>query len=65
MGGSFPKTTSAPIFTTSIPVAPGEETRVLIDGLWQAAGVTGPENGKYGLSAEIVADAIQAEPATP
>lgn len=49
-------------FYYKYPVAPGEETQVLIDGLWQAAGVTGPENGKYGLSAEIVADAIQAEP---
>ena len=44
------------------PVAPGDETPVLIDGLRQAAGVTGPENGKYGLSVEIVAEAVQAEP---
>ncbi len=45
------------------PVAPGEETPVLIDGLRQAAGVTGPENGKYALSVEILAEAVQAEPA--
>ncbi len=45
------------------PVAPGEETPILIDGLRQAAGVTGPENGKYALSVEIIADAVQAEPA--
>lgn len=45
------------------PVEAGEETPVLIDGLWQKAGVTGPENGKYALSVEVVADAVQANPA--
>lgn len=45
------------------PVAPGEKTPILIDGVRQAAGVTGPENGKYALSVEIIADAVQAEPA--
>lgn len=45
------------------PVAAGGETPVLIDGLRQAAGVTGPENGKYALSVEVVAEAVQAEPA--
>lgn len=44
------------------PVPPGKETQVLINGLRQDVGVKGPENGKYGLSAEIVAEAIQAEP---
>ena len=45
------------------PVAPGEKTPILIDGVRQAAGVTGPENGKYALPVEIIADAVQAEPA--
>ncbi len=44
------------------PVAAGEETPNLIDSLRQAPGVVGPENGKYALSVEIVADAVQAEP---
>lgn len=44
------------------PVAPGAETPILIDSLRQSAGVTGPENGKYALSAEIITDAIQANP---
>ena len=34
----------------------------LIDSLSQIPGVVGPENGKYALSVEIVADAVQAEP---
>ena len=45
------------------PVAAGEETQNLIDSLRQTPGVVGPENGKYALSVEIVADAVQAEPA--
>lgn len=45
------------------PVAAGEETPNLIDSLRQTPGVVGPENGKYALSVEIVADAVQAEPA--
>ena len=45
------------------PVAAGEETPNLIDSLSQTPGVVGPENGKYALSVEIVADAVQAEPA--
>lgn len=45
------------------PVVPGEKTPILIDGVRQAAGVIGPENGKYALSVEIIADAVQAEPA--
>lgn len=44
------------------PVAPGEETDVLIELLRQADGVTGPENGKYKLSVDILADAVQADP---
>lgn len=44
------------------PVAPGAETGVLIDSLRQIAGVTGPENGKYKLSVDILADAVQADP---
>lgn len=44
------------------PVAAGEETPYLIDSLSQIPGVVGPENGKYALSVEIVADAVQAEP---
>ena len=45
------------------PVAAGDETPNLIDSLRQTPGVVGPENGKYALSVEIVADAVQAEPA--
>lgn len=45
------------------PVAAGKETPNLIDSLSQIPGVVGPENGKYALSVEIVADAVQAEPA--
>ena len=45
------------------PVAAGDETPNLIDSLSQIPGVVGPENGKYALSVEIVADAVQAEPA--
>ena len=44
------------------PVAAGDETPNLIDSLSQIPGVVGPENGKYALSVEIVADAVQAEP---
>lgn len=44
------------------PVAAGKETPNLIDSLSQIPGVVGPENGKYALSVEIVADAVQAEP---
>ena len=44
------------------PVAPGAETGVLIDSLRQIAGVTGPENGKYKLSVDILSDAVQADP---
>lgn len=44
------------------PVAPGAETGKLIDSLRQADGVTGPENGKYKLSVDILADAVQADP---
>ena len=43
-------------------VAPEEETRNLIESLYQIAGVTGPENGKYKLSVDILADAVQANP---
>lgn len=45
------------------PVAAGDVTPNLIDSLSQIPGVVGPENGKYALSVEIVADAVQAEPA--
>ena len=47
------------------PVAPGEKTPILIsDGVRQAAGVMGPEEaGNTLLSVEIIADAVQAEPA--
>lgn len=45
------------------PVAAGEKTPNLIDSLIQIPGAVGPENGKYALSVEIVADAVQAEPA--
>ena len=45
------------------PVAAGDETPILIDSLSQIPGVVVPENGKYALSVEIVADAVQAEPA--
>lgn len=44
------------------PVAPGAETVELIDSLRQTPGVTGPENGKYKLSVDILADAVQADP---
>lgn len=44
------------------PVAPKAETDVLIELLRQADGVTGPENGKYKLSVDILADAVQADP---
>lgn len=44
------------------PVAPEEETSKLIDSLRQIAGVTGPENGKYKLSVDVLADAVQADP---
>lgn len=44
------------------PVKPGKETDVLIESLRQTAGVTGPENGKYKLSVDILADAVQADP---
>ena len=44
------------------PVAPGAETGVLIESLRQIAGVTGPENGKYKLSVDILSDAVQADP---
>ena len=44
------------------PVAPGAETGELIDSLRQIAGVTGPENGKYKLSVDVLADAVQADP---
>lgn len=46
------------------PVAAGAETPVLIDSVRLADGVTGPENGKYSLSVEVVADAVQANPAS-
>ena len=44
------------------PVAPDAETSKLIESLRQIAGVTGPENGKYKLSVDILADAVQANP---
>ena len=44
------------------PVAPDAETSKLIDSLRQIAGVTGPENGTYKLSVDILADAVQADP---
>lgn len=44
------------------PVARDAETDVLIELLRQADGVTGPENGKYKLSVDILADAVQANP---
>ena len=43
-------------------VAPEEETRNLIESLYQIADVIGPENGKYKLSVDILADAVQADP---
>lgn len=43
-------------------VAPSAETGKLIESLYQIAGVTGPENGKYKLSVDILADAVQADP---
>lgn len=44
------------------PVAPKAETGKLIESLYQIADVTGPENGKYKLSVDILADAVQADP---
>ena len=44
------------------PVARDAETDVLIELLRQADGVTGPENGTYKLSVDILADAVQANP---
>lgn len=44
------------------PVAPSAETGKLIESLYQIAGVTGPENGTYKLSVDILADAVQADP---
>lgn len=44
------------------PVKPGKETGKLIESLYQITGVTGPENGKYKLSVDILADAVQADP---
>ncbi len=44
------------------PVAPEEETGNLIESLYQIAAVTGPENGTYKLSVDILADAVQANP---
>lgn len=44
------------------PVTPDAETGKLIESLRQIAGVTGPENGKYKLSVDILADAVQADP---
>lgn len=43
-------------------VAPEEETRNLIESLYQITDVTGPENGKYKLSVDVLADAVQANP---
>lgn len=43
-------------------VAPSAETGKLIESLYQIATVTGPENGKYKLSVDILADAVQANP---
>lgn len=45
------------------PVKAGGETPVLIDGLIQIAEANKPENGSYQLSVEVVADAVQANPA--
>ena len=44
------------------PVAPSTETGKLIESLYQIATVTGPENGTYKLSVDILADAVQADP---
>lgn len=44
------------------PVAPDAETSKLIESLYQITDVTGPENGKYKLSVDILADAVQADP---
>lgn len=44
------------------PVAPKAKTGKLIESLYQIATVTGPENGKYKLSVDILADAVQANP---
>ena len=43
-------------------VAPSAETGKLIESLYQIDGVTGPENGTYKLSVDILADAVQADP---
>ena len=43
-------------------VAPKAKTDVLIESLYQITDVTGPENGKYKLSVDILADAVQANP---
>ena len=43
-------------------VAPKAETGKLIESLYQIADVTGPENGTYKLSVDILADAVQADP---
>lgn len=45
------------------PVDPGESTSKLIDMVRQNSRITGPEDGKYKLSFEIVVDAVQAYPA--
>lgn len=43
-------------------VAPSAETGKLIESLYQITDVTGPENGTYKLSVDILADAVQADP---
>ena len=45
------------------PVAPGQSTPNLIDSLFQIDGANVPENGAYHLSVEVVAEAVQANPA--
>ena len=45
------------------PVAPGASTPNLIDSLFQVDGANVPEDGAYHLSVEVVADAVQANPA--
>lgn len=44
------------------PVAPKAKTGKLIESLYQITDVTGPENGTYKLSVDILADAVQANP---
>lgn len=44
------------------PVAPKAKTGKLIESLYQITDVTGPENGTYKLSVDILADAVQADP---